>query len=205
MSVLGSSLRVVVALAIVAFPVAAQRAERLQAQPGMPAQGRAGLERQFRERLAEVVRRRLNLNETQMRQLGEVNNRYERERMVLLRDERQMRQALRAEVLADQPSPSGRWQTICGTSLATPLFAGVVALADQVAGHSLGVINPALYQMAAARDPGIVDVQGGDNTVHSSNGAEVRGFRAGPGFDLASGLGTINAAQFVPELARLAG
>jgi len=100
MSVLGSSLRVVVALAIVALPVAAQRAERLQAQPGMPAEGRAGLERRFRERLAEVVRRRLNLNESQMRQLGEVNNRYERERMVLLRDERQMRQALRAEVLA---------------------------------------------------------------------------------------------------------
>ena len=35
-----------------------------------------------------------------MRQLGEVNNRYEQERMLLLRDERQMRQALRAEVLA---------------------------------------------------------------------------------------------------------
>lgn len=66
----------------------------------MPAQGRAGLERQFRERLAEVVRRRLDLNESQMRQLGAVNNRYERERMLLLRDERQMRQALRAEVLA---------------------------------------------------------------------------------------------------------
>src|SRR6188508_2102592 len=100
MSVLGVSLRVVAAIAIAASPVVAQRAERMQAQPGMPGQGRAGLERQFRERLAEVVRRRLDLNETQMRQLGEVNNRYEQERMLLLRDERQMRQALRAEVLA---------------------------------------------------------------------------------------------------------
>ena len=100
MSVLGGLFRVVAALAIAAFPVAAQRPERLQGQPGMPAQGRAGLERQFRERLAEVVRRRLDLNESQMRQLGAVNNRYERERMLLLRDERQMRQALRAEVLA---------------------------------------------------------------------------------------------------------
>ena len=100
MSMLRGSLRMVAALAVAALPLAAQRAERLQAQPGTPAQRRAGLERQFRERLAEVVRRRLDLNESQMRQLGEVNNRYERERMQLLRDERQMRQALRAEVLA---------------------------------------------------------------------------------------------------------
>jgi subtilase family serine protease len=98
----------------------------------------------------------------------------------------------------------GHWQTICGTSMATPLFAGVVALADQVAGHSLGLINPALYKMAAAGDPGIVDVTRGSNTI-LADGRRVRGFRAGPGYDLASGLGTINAADFVPELARLAG
>ncbi|HEU5419901.1 MAG TPA: S53 family peptidase [Streptosporangiaceae bacterium] len=108
-------------------------------------------------------------------------------------------------IYASYPGTSGHWQTICGTSMSTPLFAGIVALADQVAGHSLGVINPALYQMAAAHDPGIVDVRSGDNTVHSSNGAVVRGFRAGRGFDLTSGVGTINAAEFVPELARLAG
>jgi periplasmic protein CpxP/Spy len=100
MSMLRGLLRMVGALAIVAFPLVAQRAERSPAQAGMPAQGRTGLARQFRERLAEVVRRRLNLNESQMRQLGVVNDRYERERMLLLRDERQMRQALRAEVLA---------------------------------------------------------------------------------------------------------
>jgi len=33
----------------------------------------------------------------------------------------------------------------------------------------------------------------------------VRGFTAGPGYDLASGVGTVNAADFVPELASLAG
>lgn len=101
-------------------------------------------------------------------------------------------------------SGQGNWQTICGTSMATPLFAGVVALADQVAGHSLGVINPALYKMAAAGDPGIVDVRSGNNTI-TAGGRTVRGFRAGPGYDLASGLGTVNAADFVPELAKLAG
>ena len=43
--------------------------------------------------------------------------------------------------------PAG-WYPTCGTSEATPLFAGVVALADQVAGHPLGLINPALYRMS---------------------------------------------------------
>ncbi len=33
----------------------------------------------------------------------------------------------------------------------------------------------------------------------------VRGYAAGPGYDLASGLGTVNAALFVPELASLTG
>jgi Spy/CpxP family protein refolding chaperone len=42
----------------------------------------------------------LNLNDSQMQQLGEVNTRFERDRMMLLRDERRARQALRAEVLA---------------------------------------------------------------------------------------------------------
>ena len=41
------------------------------------------------------------------------------------------------------------WYPSCGTSEATPEFAGIVALADQVAGHPLGVINPLLYQMSA--------------------------------------------------------
>jgi kumamolisin len=93
------------------------------------------------------------------------------------------------------------WQSSCGTSLATPLMAGIVALADQVAGHPLGLINPALYKMAAAHSPGITDITSGDNTVHGSNGGTVPGFRAVPGYDLASGLGTINAAVFVPQLA----
>lgn len=105
-------------------------------------------------------------------------------------------------------SGQSRWQTICGTSMSTPLFAGIVALADQVAGHSLGLINPALYQMAAAHDPGIVDVTAGSNSItvsRNGSGARVRGFSAGPGYDLVSGVGTVNAAYFVPELARLAG
>jgi subtilase family serine protease len=100
------------------------------------------------------------------------------------------------------------WYPTCGTSEATPLFAGIVALADQVAGHPLGLINPALYAMAARHLPGLVDVTSGNNTVSFTQGGQshtVPGFSAGPGYDLASGLGTVNAAEFVPELASLAG
>ena len=82
-----------------ASPACAQRVNGAQAQAGAPPQGPA-LERQFRERFAEVVKRRLNLDDTQMQQLGRVNDRFERDRMMLLRNERRTRQALRAEVLA---------------------------------------------------------------------------------------------------------
>jgi subtilase family serine protease len=104
--------------------------------------------------------------------------------------------------------PAG-WYPICGTSEATPLFAGIVALADQVAHHPLGLINPALYLMAAQHRPGLADVTSGNNTVTFTQGGKshtVHGFTAGPGYDLASGVGTVlNAADFVPELASLAG
>jgi subtilase family serine protease len=105
----------------------------------------------------------------------------------------------------------GRWTPECGTSLAAPLFAGIVALADQYAGHGkahgLGLINPALYQIAARHEPGIVDVPTGNNTQTFAQGGRqytVPGFAAGPGYNLVTGLGTINAASFVPELAKVA-
>jgi subtilase family serine protease len=100
------------------------------------------------------------------------------------------------------------WFPTCGTSEATPLFAGIVALADQVAGHPLGVINPALYQMSSAAAPGIVDITSGSNTVSFPQGGvlhTVAGFSARSGYDLASGVGTVDAATFVPELAAAVG
>lgn len=97
------------------------------------------------------------------------------------------------------PGQPAGWYPTCGTSEATPLFAGIVALAAQRAGHPLGLLNPALYFMSAAAAPGIVDVTSGDNTV-SVNGRTVTGYPARPGYDLVSGVGTVDGAAFVPEL-----
>jgi subtilase family serine protease len=99
--------------------------------------------------------------------------------------------------------PAG-WYPTCGTSEATPEFAGIVALASQVAGHPLGLINPALYRLSGERAAGIADVTSGNNTVAFPQGGKthtVVGFRARPGYDLASGVGTVWAPLFVPELA----
>ena len=100
------------------------------------------------------------------------------------------------------------WYALCGTSESTPLFAGIVALADQVAGHPLGLINPALYKLASEHAPGIVSVRSGNNTVSFRQGGRrhtVGGFGARSGYNLATGLGTVNARYLVTELARLAG
>jgi subtilase family serine protease len=112
-----------------------------------------------------------------------------------------------ADMYQSFPGQPAGWYPTCGTSEATPEFAGIVALADQVAGHHLGVINPYLYQLSARHAPGIVDVVTGNNTVSFRQGGKlhtVQGFHARPGYDLASGVGTVNAPDFVQELAAAA-
>jgi len=113
--------------------------------------------------------------------------------------------AIYASFPGNGPDP---WSSICGTSVATPLFAALVALASQVAGHSLGQVNPALYAMLAAHARGIVSILKGNNTqtfVQGGQTVTVPGFSAHKGYDLVCGVGTVNAAYFVPELARYAG
>jgi subtilase family serine protease len=99
------------------------------------------------------------------------------------------------------------WYPACGTSEATPEFAGIVALTDQLARHPVGLVNPFLYALSHDRAAGIVDIVRGNNTVRFRQGGKwhtVTGYPARPGYDLASGVGTVNAALFVPELACLA-
>jgi subtilase family serine protease len=91
----------------------------------------------------------------------------------------------------------------CGTSEATPEFAGIVAMADQLAGRRLGLLGPRLYQLHRRS---LVDVTVGNNTFgpftnSDGNTYTVIGYDAGPGYDLASGLGTLDATKIVHALA----
>jgi subtilase family serine protease len=100
-------------------------------------------------------------------------------------------------------TPAG-WYPSCGTSEATPEFAGIVALADQVAGHALGVINPTLYRLSADKAPGIVPVTSGNNTVtfvQNGKTTTIKGFPARAGYSLDDGVGTVNAWYLAYELA----
>jgi subtilase family serine protease len=90
-----------------------------------------------------------------------------------------------------------------GTSEATPLLAGVLALATQLdKGADVGPVNPALYLVlgpAGARD-GIADVVSGNDSVVNDGHVVVPGFTAAPGYDIASGWGTLSAPRFVSSL-----
>ncbi len=108
--------------------------------------------------------------------------------------------------VAGEPEP-GTFSVWGGTSVATPVFSGVVAIADQIAGHPLGLINPRMYQLEKQRgNNGIVDVTSGNNTFVEFNerGAPVltiKGYKAKAGYDMASGLGTIDGFAFAHALA----
>lgn len=90
---------------------------------------------------------------------------------------------------------------ICGTSAASPQFAAMVSLADQMAGKNLGLINDSLYQLAAGPNYGTYfnDVTVGNNQTDPS----VPGYSASTGWDPVTGLGTPIAANLVPALAAL--
>ena len=89
-----------------------------------------------------------------------------------------------------------------GTSAAAPFWAGLIALADQEAGHPLGFVNPAIYRIA--RGPlyhkAFHDITTGNNTV-VLNGVTITGYQAGPGWDPVTGWGTPDAEVLIPLLA----
>lgn len=77
------------------------------------------------------------------------------------------------------------------------MWAGVFALVNQFGSPGgVGWVNPRLYQLGAAQQSGGLqvfnDVTTGNNTTPT-----VTGFTAGPGFDLATGWGSMNGDTFV--------
>ena len=96
-----------------------------------------------------------------------------------------------------------------GTSAGSPQWAGITALADQAAGHSLGFINQALYHIGHAPPhyaAAFYDVTSGNNSVQEYDAnntlVTVPGFAAGSNWDAATGLGSPKADQLVPDLGR---
>ena len=79
-----------------------------------------------------------------------------------------------------------------GTSVATPIWAGIAAIADQSVGRSLGFLNPTLYAIAAGANYShdFHDIVSGSN-----------GYSAGPGWDPVTGWGTPMVMPLVIDLA----
>lgn len=90
-----------------------------------------------------------------------------------------------------------------GTSAAAPLWAAVIALADQYARRDLGFIAPALYRIgrSAYHHQAFHGVTTGTNTVKFPT-RTITGYYAAPGWDPVTGWGTPNAQVLVPLLAR---
>jgi kumamolisin len=83
----------------------------------------------------------------------------------------------------------GQTTVIGGTSAVAPLWAGLVAVANQQLGTQVGFIQPAIYAAKAA--------SAFNDITQGNNGA----FSAGPGWDACSGLGSPIAGKLIPLLA----
>jgi uncharacterized protein (TIGR03437 family) len=96
-----------------------------------------------------------------------------------------------------------------GTSASSPSFAGVVALLNQYvvmqglqSQPGLGNINPDLYRLARTTTNVFHDITQGDDIVPCVQGSPdcttgSYGFTAGPGYDLATGWGSLDVFNFV--------
>jgi subtilase family serine protease len=80
-----------------------------------------------------------------------------------------------------------------GTSLAAPSWASIQALVNQKNSivNGAGNPNPTYYALAASSNSPFHDITVGDNKVPDSDGALV-GYDTTPGYDLATGLGSVD-------------
>ena len=83
----------------------------------------------------------------------------------------------------------GQTTVIGGTSAVAPLWAGLIAVANQQLGTQVGFIQPAIYATKAAA--------AFNDITEGNNGA----FSAGPGWDACTGLGSPIASKLIPLLA----
>ncbi|MGB8769596.1 MAG: S53 family peptidase, partial [Candidatus Korobacteraceae bacterium] len=92
---------------------------------------------------------------------------------------------------------------IGGTSAAAPTFAGIVALIAQETNDRQGNVNQFLYSLATSSPNAFHDITTGNNMVPCTAGSTdcpasgMIGYNAGPGYDLTTGLGSVDAAALV--------
>ncbi|MEP6641198.1 MAG: S53 family peptidase [Gaiellales bacterium] len=89
------------------------------------------------------------------------------------------------------------WAPVGGTSAAAPLIAALTADADEAAGKQLGFANPFLYAQAGTSV--FHDIVSGTNSIFGG-----RRYDARPGYDMATGLGSVRAGAFATALAAYA-
>jgi subtilase family serine protease len=94
---------------------------------------------------------------------------------------------------------AGRWKVIGGTSLSAPIWAGIAAIANQVAGRPLGFINPGLYKLgvSATYQRDFHEITQGNNDIPE---AGVKGYSAAPGWNPVTGWGSPKAETLIPDL-----
>ena len=87
--------------------------------------------------------------------------------------------------------------TVGGTSIAAPMWAGMIAILDQMTGHSLGFINPLLYQISRTKYYGkaLESVSNGTNGYYHAN----------YGWNPVTGLGTPNLGLMIKAVLKLTG
>lgn len=105
------------------------------------------------------------------------------------------------------PDARTRLWIVGGTSAAAPQWAGIVALADQLAGHRLGAIQPRLAQLVG-HIPVFHDITLGNNTYawltwngHGVDRHTIAGYAARPGWDTTTGWGSPRVDVLAPALA----
>lgn len=93
---------------------------------------------------------------------------------------------------------TGSFYASSGTSVTAPSFAGIMALVTQSAGGGRqGNPNPVFYRIGAAQYSGSGAVVFHDITTGNNSVPAVTGFPAGPGYDLVTGLGSVDAQALV--------
>ncbi|MGC8723869.1 MAG: protease pro-enzyme activation domain-containing protein [Acidobacteriota bacterium] len=84
-----------------------------------------------------------------------------------------------------------------GTSASSPSFAGIMALVVQKTAERQGNANVRLYQLGNAQYTGSGPVVFNDVTTGDNSVPGVTGFSCGPGYDQATGLGSVDGAALV--------